>query len=334
MPRLRRQQSFRRAANALGLVMVLGTAGYMWIEGWGFWKALFFTVITLTTVGYGDYGLSDDGLRFTTFLLIGGLGVVTYSAGQLVPILFDQRLALEWKMKKQIRKLSNHFIVCGLGRVGRSVCASLAEAEAPFVVVERCSEAVEWAIERGYLVTTGDATEDQILGGAGIQWAKGLACVTDSDTENIVITLGARQLNPDLFIISRAEQDGAIQKMKRAGASRVISPIRAGGVTIAHTMTQPCLAELLDPDRRADMSVEIAEIAVEPGSGLDGLTVSACADTHASLVLVAVTHADGRMRFRPSDDEPLKGGDIIIVAGDVLDVGRLQDEAKTTAVAA
>lgn len=324
----------RRALNAVVLVLVIGTCGYMWIEGWDFWQSLFFTVITLTTVGYGDYGLSDPGLRFTTILLVGGLGVVTYAAGQLVPIVFDHRLMLEWKMNRQIQRLSDHFIVCGLGRVGRGVCSCLAAEGVPFVIVERDPEVVEWAEEHGYLAVTGDATRDEVLNEVGILWARSLACVTDCDTENTVIVLGARQLNPDLFIIARTEDETTVQRMQRAGASRVISPSRAGAHTIAEAMVRPNLAELLDRSGESDDGIELAELTIHERSELDGVTVQECGALHDAIVFVALKRPGERTRFRPAPDESLRTGDILITAGDVIAVGRLQDEARTPRLAA
>ncbi len=324
----------RHAARAAALLILFGTCGYMWIEGWSFTQSLFFTVITLTTVGYGDYGLSENGLRFTTILIVGGFGVFAYSVGQLAPIIMNERLAREWKMNRHIKKLTDHFIVCGLGRVGRAVCQSLTQQGISFVAVDPDQAAVDQATAEGYMAITGDAATDEILIQAGVKGARCVACVTNSDTENIVITLSARELNGDLFIISRAEDAGAIRKMDRAGASRVISPILAGGSSIANAMIKPHLAELLEQSNDAESGISLAEVAITETSQLNGRTIRECGSGHKSVVFVAVKRREQPARLRPPADESLQGGDVLIVAGDVLAVGRLQQEARGLKTAA
>lgn len=319
---------------AIGLVMLVGMCGYMWIEGWGFWHALYFTVITMTTVGFGDYGLSEMGQRFTTFLLIGGLGVVTYSIGQIFPVVFNNRIVREWKMQQHIHKLSDHFIVCGLGRVGRAVCASLADARVPFVAVDPNHEMVEHANDLGYLATVGDAASDETLLYAGIERAKGIACLTGCDTENIVITLSARQLSPDILIVSRAELQSAAQKMRRAGASRVILPIRAGGASIANILVKPHLSELFEQAQTREGGIELAELSIPDRSQLVGRVIRECGSAYPSVSFVAIKHPQVAAQFRPGADETLEAGDVLIVAGNAMEVRKLRAEAKSLGTAA
>jgi voltage-gated potassium channel len=316
------------AVRAVLLLVLFGTCGYMWIEGWDFTQSLYFTIITVTTVGYSDYGLSEHGLRFTTILIVSGIGVVTYSVGQLAPIVLNQRLVREWKMNRQIKKLTDHFIVCGLGRVGRAVCHSLDQQGISFVAVDPDEAAVDQAVAKGCVVITGDAAADETLIQAGVKNARGVTCVTGSDTDNIVITLSARQLNSDLFIISRAEDPTTIHKMYRAGASRVISPILAGGSGIANAMIKPHLAELLEEAHDADSGITLAEVPIGEASQFAGRTIRDCGSAHESVVFVALKLAEGGTRLRPAADKSLQGGDVLIVAGEVLAVGRLQQEAR------
>ena len=321
-------RSIRRSLGMVTLLLLIGTFGYMWIEGWDAWKAFFFTVITLSTVGYGDYGLSETGLRYTTVLIIGGFGVVTYSVSQLAPVLLNPQMIREWKMRREILKLKDHFIVCGLGRVGRSVCMCLARECVPFVAIDPDPELVETAREAGHLAIVGDGASDDDLCEAGIDRAKAVACVTSSDNENIVITLSARQLNPDVYIISRAEHHSTARKVERAGATRVLSPIRAGGESIANAMVKPHLAELLRQTQDVESGIELAEIAIAEGASLDGSTVRDCGIAHDTVVFVALKPSDGPMRFRPQSEDALGAGDVLIVAGDVMAVGRLQSDAN------
>ena len=200
----------RKAVLALLFVIAAGTCGYMLIEEWGVRRALFFTLITLSTVGYGDYGLSSAGERFTIVVLLAGAGTFTYSVSVIGPLVLDRRFLLERRMNRAIDKLNGHFIVCGLGRIGMSVCQRLAREGVPFVAVDPRPEVVATVAEVGFLAIVGDATEDQVLEDVGIRRARGLAAVADSDATNIVITLSGRELNPDLSIISRAEQPDAV----------------------------------------------------------------------------------------------------------------------------
>jgi voltage-gated potassium channel len=232
-------------------------------------------------------------------------------------------------MKREIKKLSDHFIVCGFGRVGRAVCRSLAQQGVPFVAIDPRPKAIDDAVDLGYCACTGDASCDDVLVSVGIRHAKCVAPVTSSDTDNIVITLSARQLNPDVWIISRAEGEGTISKIDRVGASRVISPIRAGGASIANAMVKPHLAELLEMSDAHDSSIELAEVTICEQSPLAGCSIRDCGAAHAAVVFVAKKSSGESTRLRPPVDEQLAAGDVLIVAGDVVAVGRLQEEART-----
>ncbi len=308
-------------------VVAFGTVGIMLVEGWALVQSLFFTLITLTTVGYSDYDLSHAGRVFTIVLMVGGLAVVTYSAGQLIPSMFNHQLVWERKMTNRILDLENHFIVCGIGRIGRAVCRNLAHDGVPFIAVDPNPEEVAMVVEVGHLALVGDATDDEVLEEAGIMRAKAIACVTSSDTDNIVITLSARELNPELLIVSRAEEDDTIRKLQRAGATRVISPIRSGGVNIANAILKPNLAEFLDRTHDSGVDFELAEITVQHGSRLDGATVQERVWSHDGVTPIALRRPDLPTQMRPTPDETLRSGDVLIVAGDMMSIDALQREA-------
>jgi voltage-gated potassium channel len=316
------------------IVILAGTGGFMWVEGWDFWKSLFFTLITITTVGYGDYGLSDAGERFTAILLIGGIVVATYALGQVVQVLVDYRFAWERKMNRQIHRLSDHFIICGLGRIGRAVCIKLARENVPFVGIDTDERAVEDMIEHGHLARVGDATDDSVLEECGIQRARGIACVAGSDTENIVITFSARAMNPDLLIVSRAEHEDSVRKIRRAGASRIISPIRTGGLSIAKAILNPCVADFIEEADDVEGGISLSEMIVKADSPLDGTTVREYVARHGSVVLIALKRRDGALRIRPGADETLGAGDVLIVAGDAGAVSAAAGEAEPRSAAA
>jgi voltage-gated potassium channel len=334
-PRLLRGGNHRvaRAIGAAAAVVLLGTSGFMFLEEWPFWDALYFTLVTITTVGYDDNGLSPNGERFAAIILVGGIAIATYSLGIVVQACVERELQWERGMQKRIGQLTDHYIVCGLGRIGSAVCERLAAEGVAFVAVDPSEELIQGAAERGDLAMVGDATDDHILQACRIDRARGIACVASNDTTNIVITLTARELNPDLLIISRAEEEDSVRKIQRAGATRVISPSRTGGLSIANTILKPNLAELLD-DSEDSLGVEFTEMTIAAGARLDGMTVDAYCRSHPAVVFVAVRHASGEIRLRPEPNETLKAGDVLIVAGDALAVGRLRDDAQRARAAA
>lgn len=319
---------------ALVAVMLFGTMGVMLVEGWGVLQSFFFTLITLTTVGYGDYGLSELGKIFASLLMIGGFAVVTYCAGQLVPIVFNRQLIWERKMNQRILDLNDHYIVCGLGRIGQAVCQHFARDGDAFIGIDPDPEAVQILAEADQLAIVGDATDDDVLEEAGIGRAKAIACVTGSDSENIVITLSARERKPELMIVSRAEHDDALRKMQRAGATRVISPIRTGGVSIVNAILKPNLAEFLDLTHDRCEDFELAEIVVETNSALDGATIREKSPEFENALIIALKCEGRPARMRPDPEEALSAGDVLIVAGNVGSIHALQRLAAGASMAA
>ena len=227
----------------LALLISLGIAGYMGIEGWDFLDSLYMTVITLATVGFKEvHTLSDHGKIFTMLLIVLGVSVLGYIVGSLAQIMFEgqfQRIMGRKKVEKKIEALRDHYIVCGFGRMGALICREFAAKPLPFVVVEKMHDVIEKLEADGYLFLRGDATDDETLLRAGIKQAKGLISVVASDTENVYITLTARELNPDLFILARSGAEGSDIKLKRAGASKVISPYLIGGNRMAQAILVP-----------------------------------------------------------------------------------------------
>ncbi|MFG0285834.1 MAG: potassium channel family protein [Phycisphaerales bacterium JB039] len=303
-----------RPILAVVFVLAVGTLGYEHIEGWSIQRSFFFTIISLSTVGYGDYGLSRDGQIFTTFLLLGGIGIMTYSVGQIVQIAVERQMDKERKMRRTIEHMSEHYIICGLGRLGRAVCQRLAGEDIPFVGVDVDDDVVTEMIEQGLPALAGDATSDDFLRQAGIERARGLVCVSGSDTDNIVMTLSARAMRPDLEIISRAEHEDSVRKLERAGATRVISPVRSSGARIVDTILRPHLTDFLERACLGEQDLELAEITIQPGSTLDGSTTGQYGSAHPELVFVAM-RTGGQTCVRPASDRPLAPGDVLLVAG-------------------
>jgi voltage-gated potassium channel len=320
--------AFRCIAALFG-VTAFGTVGFLIIEPeWGFWDSLYFTLITVTTVGYGDEGLSSAGKVFAAVLLLGGIGTATYSLSVLIQIAIGYQLVWKKKMQQQIDQLRDHIVVCGFGRMGRTVCERLFEEEVPFVVIERDDEGYDAALEHGYAAIHGNATEDEILRRAGVERSRGVVCVLNADAENVFITLNARYLNADAFIACRAETDGVVEKVRRAGASLVVSPHYSAGVNIANAILSPP-ADSLPPRRGStDAGIGLDEVTIMEGSPLVGQTICQYGELDPSTVFVAIRRPGGATIVRPECQETFEAGDRVIVAGTPADLSRISQQAS------
>jgi len=226
-----------RALLALGVITVAGVLGYMVFEGWSFIDALYMTVITLTTVGYREVRTLDTtGQLWTMLLLVTGVGTLFYAAVSSVELVVEGTIRGYFgrrRMQTAIGKLSDHYILCGYGRVGRQVAAEFARDGVPFVVVDQDPEIVEECVAEGYLALLGEASDDGMLKEAGVRRAKGLVAAVDSDADNVFVVLSARKLNPRLNIVARASSDESAAKLEMAGADRTLSPYAVGGRRLA-----------------------------------------------------------------------------------------------------
>lgn len=313
----------RRAMRMVGLVLILGTLGYMWTEGWSVWQSFFFTLVTITTVGYGDDGLSEAGERFTVLMMVAGIGTLTYAAGQAVNSLVRYQLDRRRQMERTIKQLKEHFIICGLGQIGWSVCEALEREDEPFVVIDADERRVEEAHEHGWIAIEGSGTNETTLVQAGVIRARALAVLTSSDTENIVVTLTARQIHPELDIISRADKAGSVSKMEHAGATRIISPTRVGGQRIADALVRPTVSAILDPLAKNATGFSLSELNIRPGCSMDGVELRTWGSSHRGVLIVAIRGEDGEVRPHPPADQKLVAGDTLIVAGPTGDIDAL-----------
>lgn len=320
--------SAMRCAGVLAVVIAAGTTGFLFIEDdWTPWQALYFTLITITTVGYGDQGLSPTGQKFAAVILILGIGVATYCFNVMVQAAVTCQLTWKKKMEQQIERLRDHMIICGFGRIGKTVCLQLQSANVPVVVIEQDERGYEAAVENGYLALHGNATEDDMLRKAGIERCRGVVCVVNSDAENIFIALSARHLNSEAFIACRAETEDASHKVQRAGASLVVSPHYAAGLNIAAAILQPNLTEFLGRQRPGHDDIVMDEITVESGSRLDGAKVESIRQQQKEVVFVALKRPDEEAMVRPHGQTVFKPQDVVIVAGRVEDLSEVRDLA-------
>lgn len=306
--------AFRCAMLLLSVVFV-GTIGFWLIEDqWNLWDALYFTLITVTTVGYSDGGISEAGQRFALVLLLCGIGTFTYSLSTLVQFAADREAALLRRMKRKIKETRDHVVVCGYGRMGRTACQQLTEGGITCVVIEASDDNFRRAVGDGHLVVQGAASNDDVLVQAGVLRASGVVCAVDSDAENMFITVSVRDLNANCKIVSRAESEGAARKLERAGATLVISPHQMAGQSIANAMLHPCLNRFMQHSLDGEYLL-LSETEISAESGLTGRTVHDLGQLSENVAFVAIQRADGQQIMGPRDSEKLLEGDVVILAG-------------------
>jgi voltage-gated potassium channel len=238
------------------LLIAVGTVGYRAIEGWPWFDAFYTSVTTLTSIGYERYALSTEGRVFTICLALFGIFTVAAAAAEVLRTIITGELRdyLEKRrMRKRIEDLEQHVIVCGYGRVGRHVCADLRGAGVPFVVIDRREAALAAAREAGAHPVSGDASVDTVLHRAGISRARALITVTGTDSDNVLITMSARLLHPTLPIVARAEEDATMLKLRRAGATRTVSPYAVCGGCMAQAVVHPSVVDLIEVATRKDL---------------------------------------------------------------------------------
>ena len=319
------------SVTILLLLVSAGTVGFVTIEHWRFLDALYMTIITLGTVGFKEvHDLSDTGKIFTIWLIVVGVSVLGYIVGSLAQIMFEgqiQRVIGRKKVEKKIEALHNHYIVCGFGRIGSLICREFFSGKLPFVVVEKDPESIEKLDEEGYLHMKGDATQDETLLKAGIKRAKGLISVVASDSENVYITLTARGLNPDLFILARSSENGSDIKLKRAGASKVISPYVIGGSRMAQSILRPNVVDFIEIATGSDhLDLQMEEIAIPSHSVFAGETlVSSGFRKETGVIIIGIKKSHGRMVFNPHSQAKIEAGDTLIVLGEPTSIAKLGD---------
>jgi voltage-gated potassium channel len=317
----------------LACLTLIGTFGFMLIEGWSFFDSIYMTIITVTTVGYREiHPLSAWGRVFTMALSIFGVGLALFLLATWMGFVFEGRLMEVFgrrKMEKMIEKLRDHYIVCGYGRMGRVVASELLDAGVDFVVIEKDREVIAKS-EGNYLFYYGDATDDAVLKAVGIERAKKLISVLPSDADNLFVVLSARRLNPRLVIVSRAEQEGSEIKMLSAGADRVISAYTIGGRMLAHTALKPTVVDFLSlATTRTHIDLQIEELVVGSGSRMDGVSLGESGiGKELGVIVVAIKKEDGKMVFNPGSTTVVEGGDTLVVMGESAKLKLFEDYVR------
>jgi len=312
------------------LIVVVGTTGYMIIEGWDIFDSLYMTVITITSVGYGEvHEIGKAGRLFTIFLIIIGIGFVIYVAGAVVRFMLEGQIRVilgRRRLNKKIDRLKNHYIVCGYGRIGRLLCKNIQKKLIDLVVIEKNEELRQAMDEDGVLYILGNAADEATLINAGIKHAKSLVSVLGTDAENVFLVLTARQLKADLYITARASSEGSKSKLMAAGANKVESPYDIGALSMAQRILRPTVTNFLDQaldDKRQDIHME--EISVSPSSRLINLMLKDSGiRQNYNLIIIAIKKFDGVMLFNPSFESVIKAGDTLIAVGEAENLKKLE----------
>src|SRR6266571_2155919 len=319
---MNQQASIRQLRIAISLVLgvlALGIVGYMLIEHFSFIDALFTTVDMMSTVGITAHPLSDYGRLFTISIIILGVGSLFYTFGVIMEFMIEGHLSQAIGrriMDRKISTLRNHCIICGFGRVGSRIAGEFAAAHKPFVVIDEDEVTVQRCIQKGYLALQGNAASDDILREAGIQYAQALLVATDQDANNIYITLSARNLNPNLLIVSRANHDETVVKLKRAGADRVLSPYAIAGHRMANLALQPTVVDFFDTlINAANPGLAVQELILPLDSPLIGKAIVDAQNMLTDGTMILAIKKPGGLVVGSRLETRIEGGDAAIIAG-------------------
>lgn len=319
MSRLARRFLF--LTSAIALTLAVGTVGFTVIAGYPPFDAFYMTLTTMTTVGYGEiHPLSHAGRVFNSFLIVFGVSTIFIAIGAMTQTIIEQEFgdAIGKRRKKRmIDKLRDHYIVCGFGRVGRGAAAELHHAKVPFVVVDMNTDRVDLAMNAGMLAVVGDSTRDETLRHLGIDRARGLVAALATDADNLFVLLSAKGLNPRIYVAARAAEESAEQKMRRAGADAVFAPYSITGHRLAQALLRPHVVQFLDfTTQDIGMDVSIEQVRVSEKSEVVSKTIK---DMQLSrdlgVIVLAIRTSDGKMLFNPPADTAVRGGDYLIVMG-------------------
>jgi voltage-gated potassium channel len=324
-------RNLKLIAVALALLTFVGVAGFHYIEGWSWFDGFYMVITTFSTIGYQEvHPLSHAGRIFNVVLILAGVSLVFLGIGSLTQALLEFSLRKFFgrrKMEREIDRLSDHYIICGAGRVGRSA-RKLARKPVPFVILEQ-NEAKATRLANDWLVLVGDATQEQTLRQVHIERARGLVAATTTDATNLYIVLTARGLNPRLTIIARASEEGAEKHLLKAGADSVVSPYHFAGQRIAQSFLRPHVVSFLDTaTTHLGMDLEIGEIQVGTNSEFAGKTVGSSRIRQERGVIILAIKRENGMQFNPSPEDSIQPGDCLIAMGPPAQLRELEQTAS------
>ena len=323
--------NLRLIGIALALLTLIGMAGFHLIEGWSWFDGFYMVITSFSTIGYQEtHPLSHAGRVFNVGLILAGVALVFLGIGSLTQALLEFELRDFFgrrKMEREIGRLSDHYIICGTGRVGRSAARELARRPVPFVIIEQ-NEAKAARYANDWLMLVGDATQEQTLRQVHIEHARGLVAATTTDATNLYIVLTARGLNPRLKIIARASEDDAEKHLLTAGADSVVSPYHFAGQRIAQSFLRPHVVSFLDTaTTHLGIDLEIGEIEVRQGSVFSGKTVEASRIRQDRGIIILAIKREQGMHFNPAPEDRIDAGDCLIAMGEPSQLRQLEQMA-------
>ena len=318
---------------AIGATLTIGTVGFSLIGGYPVFDAFYLTLTTMTTVGYGD-SFPRTVRVFNALLIMVGVSTIFVAIGAMTQTIIEFELGDaigKRRNKRMIDKLKDHYIICGFGRVGRGAAAELHHAGVPFVVVDSQPERVERAMLSGMLAVAADATHDETLHQVGIERARGLVTALSTDADNLFVLLSAKGLNPKLYVAARAAEEGAEEKMRRAGADAVFAPYSITGHRLAQSLLRPHVVQFLDfTTKDIAMDISIEQVRVSAGSEVAAKTIREMQlRRNLGVIVMAIRRHDGNMLFNPPADTSVEAGDYLIVMGKQEDLLALEGLAET-----
>jgi len=312
------------------IIMVVGTIGYMIIEGWTLADSVYMTVITLSTTGYGEtHQLHEQGRIFTIFLIFFGVGLCVYAASGIVQFIVEGEIRTimgRRRLDQRLKRLKKHYIICGYGRIGATVCDILRKKPFQVVIIEKNKDIIPLLGESDLPYIEGDSVNETNLLKAGIEQAKGLVAALATDADNVFLVLTARQLNPKILIMARAGNNEVKSKLTAAGADIVVSPYDIGAENMAQKIIRPNVTSFLNlalTHQRKDIQME--EIPVSASSALANVILKDSGIRQEyNLIIIAIKKADDTMLFNPSFDTKIKAGYTLIAVGEDKNLQRLE----------
>jgi len=324
-------ERLRAGLAILALIFLVAVIGY-WAAGWSLLDSIYMVVVTLSTVGYREIGEMSPILKvFTSFVIVVGVSTAFYILGGLVQMMAEgeiNRALGRRRLTRDIKRLADHVIICGFGRMGEILAQELERQGTDFVVIETDTERIAAAATLGYLALSDDSTEEEVLLNAGVRRAKTLVTTLPRDADNVFITLTARNLNPHLQVIARGEFPTTEKKLLQAGADRVVLPAATGALRMAAMITRPSAVELIEVVAgRQIAEVEVDELTIPEDHKLVGVTVrDSQVRTVHGLLIVAMRHPDGNLEFNPGADMAFRAGSSVVVIGRPEDIDRFRTD--------
>ena len=325
----------RNGAVSLACVFALSVVGFRFLGGYDWLESVWMVVITISTVGYSEHTEASASTQILMiFVILLGVTASAYTFGGFVQLMLEgeiDRVLGRRKMTKELSRLNHHVIICGFSRLGQDLATQLSFRGLPFVIIDSSNEKVALAAELGFFAVQGDATSEQVLEQVHLEKARALATALPSDAENVFITLTARNLQPDLQIIAKSEQESSCRKLRQAGADKIVMPHRVGAQQMERMISRPTTADLVELFAEAShLEMELDEFKVTEEDRLVGssLAESKIKDEF-NLLVVGIKDEGGHFRFNPKPQETIRSGDTLLIIGQVDDINRMKQSHQT-----